>query len=218
MRLFFKSIRYSEDMGLDVNTMSLGALRGAVTGVFGSLAFRNELKSFGIEEIQLPDMAKAKQTETTQRFKVHLLTHQSEDLFTKIEFYRRQSSGRAVSGSVSEKILRSYKMTPLIVCHYDALSAVRQKIDALAYRKAVQARDIFDLYMLSTQFSPGKDKIDTDPSTTTAARENMYSVDFQQFRDSVVNYLEEDDKPAYDTPETWDEIRLKVHGLICPEK
>ena len=217
MRLFFNSIRYSEDMDIDINTMSINALRDTVINIVGSVAFLNELRSYGIEQIQMQAMAKAKQTQTTQRFKIHLFTQQSEDLFTKIEFSRRQPSDIAISKSVSEKIMRQYKMTPLIVSHYDAMSAIKQKITALANRKVVQARDTFDLYMLSTQYSPELGKIETDAATATAACDNLYSVSFQQFHDSVVNYLAEEDKTAYNTPEIWDEIRLKVHELICPK-
>jgi len=37
--------------------------------------------------------------------------------------------------------------------HYDAIPATIQKITALASRPAVQARDIFDLYILSPKYS-----------------------------------------------------------------
>jgi len=62
-----------------------------------------------------PDVTKAKQTETTQRFKIHLLTAAGEDLFTKIEFLRRGLKGSQVVEAVSNKILRAYKMAPLLV-------------------------------------------------------------------------------------------------------
>ena len=34
--------------------------------------FSNTLKSFGIERVVAPDLTKAKQTETTQRYKIHV--------------------------------------------------------------------------------------------------------------------------------------------------
>lgn len=36
--------------------------------------------------------------------------------------------------------------------HYNVQSAAMQKITALAGRSVIQARDIFDLYILSSQF------------------------------------------------------------------
>ncbi|MCK9583230.1 MAG: nucleotidyl transferase AbiEii/AbiGii toxin family protein [Endomicrobiales bacterium] len=216
MRLSFGSIRYSEDMDLDVNTINVKALSDTVMKILGSVSFQNELKGFGIDKVLPPNMAKAKQTDTTQRFKVHLITHQGEDLFTKIEFSRRKSVGNAVVEPVSEKILRQYKMSPLIVSHYDVDSAFAQKINALANRSAVQARDIFDLYMLSTQLSPNKNsRIKTDAVSIKIACENVFLVSFHQFRDTVLSYLAEEDKAAYDSPDLWDEIKLRVHDLIC---
>ncbi|OGS20096.1 MAG: hypothetical protein A3J83_04475 [Elusimicrobia bacterium RIFOXYA2_FULL_40_6] len=73
-------------------------LRDSVMKIIGSISFQNELKGFGIAKVLPPDIAKAKQTETTQRFKVHLLTHQGEDLYTKVEFSRRKSAGNAAAG------------------------------------------------------------------------------------------------------------------------
>ena len=145
LRLFFKSIRYSEDMDIDVQRVRVEKIRKTVMDILGSKGFSDSLKLFGIEKVVLPDMAKAKQTQTTQRFKVHLLTSAGEDLFTKIEFSRRGLKGAMVVEPVSAQILRKYKMAPLLVPHYSAASAVAQKIHALAQRTVVQARDIFDL-------------------------------------------------------------------------
>jgi len=71
MRLFFGSVRYSKDMDLDVNTVSVSVLRDTVMKIIVSTSFQNELKVFGIEKI-LP---------TTQRFKIHLITHQGDDTY-----------------------------------------------------------------------------------------------------------------------------------------
>ena len=71
MRLFFGSVRYSEDMDMDVNTVSVSVLRDTVMKIIVSTSFQNELKVFGIEKI-LP---------TTQRFKIHLITHQGDDTY-----------------------------------------------------------------------------------------------------------------------------------------
>ena len=138
------------------------------------------------------------------------------DLFTKIEFSRRTSSGNAVVESVSERIMRLYRMAPLIVSHYDVVTALKQKINALAQRKVVQARDIFDLYILSTQYLPRENKgLNTDAAHIKIACENLFSISFNQFRDTVINYLAEDDQTAYNNPDVWDEIKLKVNNLLC---
>ena len=153
LRLFFHSIRYSEDMDIDIQGVRVDRIKKTVMDILETpRGFASSLKSFGIEKIVAPDLTKAKQTETTQRFKIHLLTAAGEDLFTKIEFSRRGLKGSQVVEPVASEILRAYKMAPLLVSHYDVASAVQQKIHALAQRTVLQARDIFDLFLLSSQY------------------------------------------------------------------
>jgi len=174
------------------------------------------LKPFGIGRLVNPDMAKAKQTETTQRFKVHLITAAGEDLFTKVEFSRRhRNEGKVIVRPVSDTILRLYKLPPLLIPHYDTESAIIQKIRALSDRAVLQARDIFDLYVLSSQYKPvktGEAKIDNE--RLTKAREGTLEISFEQFRDTVVSYLSFEDQAVYNSSPSWDEIKLKVLNFI----
>jgi len=218
MRLFFSNIRYSEDMDIDINTINVITLRDIVMKILDSQALLNEIKPFGIEKIIPPNITKAKQIETTQRFKIHILASRGEDLFTKIEFSRREALGKAVVGPVSEKILRSYKISPLIVSHYDIQSAALQKIYALAGRSIVQARDIFDLYTLSTQLTEGSGKINIPATVKDTACNNTFSVSFRQYRDTVLNYLADEARMAYENPDLWDEIKIKITEFICPRQ
>src|SRR3989338_11591314 len=114
---FFKSIRYSEDMDIDIVGARVDRVKKTVMEILSVRGFSDSLKSFGIEKVVPPDITKAKQTGTTQRFKIHLLTQSGEDLFTKIEFSRRGSKGAAAVEPVSAEILRFYKMAPLLVPH-----------------------------------------------------------------------------------------------------
>ncbi|HBU69700.1 MAG TPA: hypothetical protein DEE98_04890 [Elusimicrobia bacterium] len=219
IRLFFKSRRYSEDMDLDVKSVSVVTLRDSVMKILTSPVFAKDLKPYGIEEVQPPDITKAKQTGTTQRFKLHLITQNNEDLFTKIEFSRREGKGISIVESIPDTVLRPYKTSPFVISHYDVNTAVSQKIGALAGRSVVQARDIFDLYTLSTQYeSSNSKKALNDQNTIDKAVDNLFSVDFNQFRDTVVAYLTDEDRSVYNSPETWDEIKLKVSELICQKK
>ena len=84
LRLFFKSIRYSEDMDIDIAGARVEKVQKTVMEILAVRGFTDSLKSFGIERIVAPDLTKAKQTETTQRFKIRLLTAGGEDLFTKV--------------------------------------------------------------------------------------------------------------------------------------
>ena len=44
--------------------------------------------------------------------------------------------------------------------------------------------------------------------------ENALGISFQQFKDVVLAYLSPQDKLIYDKPEAWDEIKLKVSGIL----
>jgi len=215
LRFFFQSPRYSEDMDLDVSGIRAETLAKNVLQILKADSFRHVLGSFGIERIVPPDITKAKQTETTQRFKIHLVSSSGEDLFTKIEFSRRGLAGNVVAGTVDDAILRSYKLSPLLVPHYDSYSAIAQKLRALAGRKAVQARDIFDLYILSSQYTAGDKGPDSIAASTLAkAYERVFEVEFEQFRDTVVSYLSSEDQAVYNKPGSWEEVRLKAANFI----
>lgn len=215
LRFFFDSLRYSEDMDLDVRSMPVGALKESVMQILKHPSFREILIPFGIDSVVPPDLRKAKQTETTQRFKVHLITKSGEDLFTRIEFSRRGFNGNVLVQSVSPAILRTYGLSPLLVAHYDAQSAVFQKIDALVKRTIVQPRDIFDIYLLSTRYNPDATVGGfNNRSKLKQACDNVLDVGFRQFRDTVLSYLPPDDRAIYDSTAAWDDIKLKVIAFI----
>ncbi len=214
LRFFFKSIRYSEDMDIDIAGIRVDKVKKTVMEILSVRGFSDSLKSFGLEKIVPPDITKAKQTETTQRFKIHLLTSAGEDLFTKIEFSRRGMKGTSVVESVPAPILRFYKMAPLLVPHYDAGSAVIQKIHALAQRSILQARDIFDLFLLSSQCDGTALGGHVSKPVLKTAYENIFQLGFTQFRDTVAAYLGDEDKKSYSSPEVWDEIKLKTAHFL----
>lgn len=216
MRFFFGSIRYSEDMDLDLIEVRVDVIQNIVLQILKSQNFIDNLRPYSIQSISVPDMVKVKQTETTQRFKIHLINFAGEDLFTKVEFSLRGLKDGITASAVPDPILRAYKLIPIIVPHYDAMAATLQKINALASRPTVQARDIFDLYILSPKLNdsevnslkaPEKEKLER-------AYENLFSVTFEQFRDSVVSFLSPDEQASYNSSLFWDEIKLKVANLL----
>lgn len=215
LRFFYQSFRYSEDIDLDIFGIKVVILKDVVMKILQSSVFRETLKPFGIENIIPPNISKAKQTETTQRFKVHLLTASGEDLFTKVEFSRRGLKGKIIVQPVSDIILRSYKMPPLLVAHYDLNSAIIQKIEALITRSIIQARDVFDVFILSSQYRLEDGKIKTmDKDKLIKAQDNVWEISFTQFRDTVLSYLAAEDQAAYNRAESWDEVKLKVVNFI----
>lgn len=219
MRFFFNSFRYSEDMDLDADGIQMHTIKDAAMSIIEARSFQESLKPFGIEKIVPPDIGKAKQTETTQRFKVHLLTSAGEDLFTKVEFSRRGFNGERAVESISDTVLRAYKLSPLLCPHYRANSAVFQKLEALAMRSTVQARDVFDLYVLTPQtYLSSRSSKAFPPKMTQSllemARENALEISFEQFRDTVVSYLAPEDRSVYGKAAAWDEIKLRVSDFL----
>lgn len=213
IRLFFGSVRYSEDMDLDASGVAVEALKDAVMMILRMSSFAESLRPFGIKAIVPPDMAKAKQTDTTQRFKVHLLTASNEDLFTKVEFSRRGLAGKVKVESVPDSVLRPYKLAPLLVPHYDAVSAIAQKVSALGSRVALQARDIFDLFVLHSQIADLSGFV-ISSDILKKARERVFEADFEFFRDSVVEYLSPEDKGSYGNAAAWEEVKLTVAEFL----
>jgi predicted nucleotidyltransferase component of viral defense system len=216
LRFFFRSIRYSEDMHLDIQNIKVESLKDTAMKILSSDSFQDNLKPFGIERVIPPDITKAKQTQTTQRFKAHLMTFAGEDLFTKIEFSRRGISEGVVVQPILGSILRTYKLPPLLVPHYNVHSTIIQKINALASRTIIQARDIFDLYALSSQYEPSatKNKEGITENKLSRAYENIFEVSFEQFRDTVLAYLPQEEQPIYNSSSAWDEVKLKVANFI----
>src|SRR5437868_3541319 len=91
LRFFFKSPRYSEDMDLDVLAGNVVTLKKNGYKILESGPFKRSLRTYGVTDLELNDPAKAKQTETTQRFRLRLVTEAGERLPTKVEFSRRQN-------------------------------------------------------------------------------------------------------------------------------
>jgi len=215
IRLFFGSVRYSEDMDLDVSGVSVHALKDTVMMILHTPSFTESLRPFGIKGIVPPDIVKAKQTDTTQRFKVHLLTAAGEDLFTKVEFSRRGLGGKVIVESVPDLILRPYKLAPLLVPHYDAGSAMAQKIRALGSRTVLQARDIFDLFVLHSQIAQTSGLLGViSDDLLKKARERVFEAEFELFRDTVVEYLSLDDQGSYSNASAWEEVKLTVAQFL----
>lgn len=216
LRFFFGSTRYSEDMDLDASGLTVHVLQEKVMRVLNSSGLADSLRTFGIEELRHPEILRAKQTETVQRFKIGLLSPGGEDLATKVEFSRRGLDSGVRTEPVAADVLAAYRLPPVIVPHYEAHSAALQKVRALFSRALPQARDIFDLYLLSSRPEVVEVGLGRGfaPELVQRGRDRIYSIGYLQYRDTVVNFLGPEDRAAYDSPSVWDEIRLRVLVMI----
>src|SRR5690606_25976083 len=93
--------------------------------------------------LEISEISKPKQTETTQRWKLQLFSHQTNrKTATKIEFSRRGFDAGVGIERLHQAILDSHNMPRFSSPHYTKDWALAQKISALINRNEPQARDI----------------------------------------------------------------------------
>ncbi len=208
LRFFLKSIRYSEDMDLDIQTMAVATLRNNVNRLLAERAFVEGLRAQGIELIK---SSQPKQTQTTQRWKLTLRDAESgRTLPTKIEFSRRGLGEEKAVESVDPAIIRTYRLYPVIVQHYTVHAALAQKVSALALREQVQARDVFDLKLLMDAGGAEQPLPAAAAPDLTAAIETALAVDYEAFAGQVIAFLEPEYQGHYGSKRTWNELQEQV--------
>lgn len=213
LRFFFGSIRYSEDIDFDVQTIAVEALKKNVSRILDDGGFRGTL--LNAHGVEIAEWSAPKQTETTQRWKVTLrLRDRALTVPTKIEFSRRSSS---IDGGLIEPVppglITAYGLQPVILQHYGAPKAITQKIGALIHRTETQARDVMDLHLLKN-FRAGSDLESLSSEDRVRAIETLMSVHYDDYKSQVWPYLMEEYQDYYGQIETWNRIQSEVVELI----
>lgn len=208
LRFFFKSIRYSEDIDLDIQTEPVEKLRAKVNGILTSPALIQTLK---INGLALEHVAEAKQTATTQRWKLGLLIPISSlPLPTKIEFSRRGMRTGTRFESIDPELIRTYRLPPMLANHYTAEAAFSQKLEAVLSRRTPQARDIFDLHLLLRSARPAELAQGEPPSRLSEVQTRIMAVDFEVFKSQVLAFLPPDYQRQYDSRSVWEQMVLET--------
>lgn len=218
LRLFFGSPRYSEDMDLDVVAGSVETLEKNGFKILEDKSLGRAMQTFGVSGIHINDPTKAKQTSTTQRFRVRLVTNAGIELPTKVEFSRRPPKDEygVVTGPIPGERLRPYGRLGFPCPHYDGQSAALQKARALPGRKTPQCRDVFDLYVLALGGHASRELLRArmTKSERIDARAVIDSLEYEAYDGQVVEFLEDDSRARYGTRDAWDEMRLAVMELF----
>lgn len=206
LRFFMKSIRYSEDIDLDIQIVAATTLEKNVDKVLHSLALKKTLQAHAITLMQY---SKPKQTETTQRWKI-LLQRQGTTLTipTKIEFSRRGVGTDYSMAQVDPILLKDHGLFPIFVQHYSAEEALSQKIEALALRNQTQARDVFDIDLLISRATAPSRQLQKELIQT--AVQQCLSLSFGDYKAQVVAYLDHNYSSVYDSEAIWESLQLKV--------
>jgi hypothetical protein len=222
MRLFFNSIRYSEDIDLDAEIHDRDALRTTVAATLKNSAFLDRLKDLGIREVQLPNEIK-KDSETTLRFNPHLVLAGGVSHRTAIDV-RFRNTGPRDQISIEEanpdtvgRYLTKGEL-PLEVRHYPRVPAVRQKIAALAGRTEVQSRDVFDLFILTAGHMDSLDfallRTELTDEILDEAKNRAWSMPYVEYEGKVLEFLEPKDRAEWAMQDRWAEQQIEVAELI----
>lgn len=211
LRLFFGSRRRSQDIDFDYIGPAFWPAEERVDAVLASRAFTELLTSQGVE---LVDLAKTKQTETTRRWKF-AVQGGGAWLNSKIEFSARGSTDPEVGFDVAGlDVGRAAGLRAVRANHYLAPAAGRQKIHVLAERRQTEPRDVFDLDLLVSSHPDAVRPGDVAPAVARRASDAAFAVPFEAFSELVVEYLEDDFVEIYDRPEVWEEMVTRVAAFL----
>jgi hypothetical protein len=177
-------------------------------------AFKRSLRLFDIEDIEINDPGKAKQTTTTQRFRFSLITPAGHRLPTKVEFSRRKQgmADDAPMQFIDPDIARQYRKLAYRCRHYPGEVAAAQKIKALAGRTVTQARDVFDLGILFTGgYAPftAKGPLISKPQLARAI-DCLMGLTWDDYQGQVVEFLDTESRAEYGTVSAWESLQTLV--------
>lgn len=206
LRYFFDSVRYSEDIDLDISGIEQWRVEDKVDAVLNSGALKAVLRASGLE---VGAFTKPKQSDMTHRWKVPIIASgQREPIRTRIEFSNRNGDTRYRLETVPSRIVEPYALRATSVQHYIGQAPHEQKVRALEDRNEAQARDVFDLELLLRQETLERRTLPDE--ILAGAIERALELPFGAFRDQVLPFLEADVGELYDSEGAWDEIKLYV--------
>jgi predicted nucleotidyltransferase component of viral defense system len=207
LRFFFGSPRFSEDMDLDVVAGSVATLKKNGYKILEDASFLRSLRVFDIDAIDVNDPAKAKHTETTQRFGCSLVRRSGVRLPTRVEFSRRSDDpgDNAISELLDAAIARPYRKLAYRCRHYKGGAALVQKIRALAGRAVTQARDVFDLGILirGGHFDAAVKEGALKGAPVQRAIDCLLALHWPDYDGQVVEYLDADSRKEFANRKAW---------------
>ena len=162
-----------------------------------------------------------KDTETTFRYKFHVVGAGNIPYATKVEVSyrdRHPDDDSVVDPMTSEVLEKCLPNERFEVRHYLRVPALRQKVAALAGRLTPQTRDVFDISMLvrgaPETISYSRLRTMLGDEQLHEARARAYQLTYESFQGQVLEFLDEEDVSRFDSAEKWDEIRLETIEFI----
>jgi len=206
LRYFFGSVRYSEDIDLDLHGVPKFSLEEKVDSLLSATGPLPVLLRSA--DLGLVDVTKPKQTETTQRWKIGVATPaRAQPIRTKVEFSRRESQDGYILETIPAEIVEPYALRAPSVQHYTGDAPAAQKVRALASRSETQARDVFDLDLLLHRRPLPAGSVDSQ--TLRLAADRALELPYAAFRDQVLPFLEPEAAELYDAA-AWEQMQAFV--------
>jgi predicted nucleotidyltransferase component of viral defense system len=206
LRYFFDSVRYSQDIDLDVEGVPTWRLNEKIEALLSSPQLAILLRN---AQLDIAERSNPKRTDTTQRWKIGLKTPgHSELIRTKIEFSFREGEGAHRIELIPRRIVEPYALRSPLVPHYVENAPIEQKVLALAGRSETQARDVFDLDLLlrRSSLAPGA----LDPEVLTVAVDRAIQLPYAAFQDQVLPFLEPEAVELYEGEASWGQMQTFV--------
>jgi predicted nucleotidyltransferase component of viral defense system len=221
LRVFFGSVRYSEDIDLDVSPIKRRAVRKILIDVLESGSFLRRLRLLGIQELRTGTNSVSKDTDTTLRINRQIVVG-GVPFSTAIEvsFRPPHAEDRREMATLDQRLTDRYLVAGAVARapHYVRTAAIAQKINALAHRTAVQARDVFDLCWLTQAELTESERTHlaqrVDGETLAQAQARALSMTFPEYRDQVVEYLDRAESQAFASEADWERQQLHVAELV----
>lgn len=206
LRYFFDSVRYSQDIDLDVEGVPAWRLNEKIESLLSSPQIALLLRN---AQLEIAERSNPKRTDTTQRWKVGLAAPgHPEPIRTKIEFSYREGKGAHRIERIPRRIVEPYALRSPLVPHYVEDAPTEQKVLALAGRSETQARDVFDLDLLLRRSSLAPGAI--DPKLLAAAVDLALRLPYVAFQDQVLPFLEPEAVELYEGEASWEQMQTFV--------
>ncbi len=221
LRAYFGSVRYSEDIDLDVAPFKRQAVKKHLRETLKPGGrFARRLREYGIQELRIDEKEISKDSETTLRFKRQVVVGgvpHSTTVEVSFRGPRDGDSPRLAPVHPMVTALYGSWFAAVFAMHYPRESAISQKLDALANRTAVQARDVFDIcWLLREPVSDdalGRMAQRLGRADLQGARARAQEIPYDEYRDKVLEYLDPADAGTYTGEEVWLEQQVSVISL-----
>lgn len=221
LRAYFGSVRYSEDIDLDVRPLKREAVRRQLKAILKPDGrFLRRLREAGIQEVRTNEKEISKDSDTTLRFKRQVVVGGVPYPTTvEVSFREPHSADRVEIAEVHPVVSGAYAglIDELQAPHYSRQAALCQKLDALANRAAVQARDVFDIcWLVRDELSDADADLIAQRLSVEileGAKERAQEIPYKEYEDRVLEYLDPADSAPFSGEDAWAEQQLTVVDL-----